>query len=131
MLLDETAESLKTEIPAVFRTQAMQARKAEPIKAGKGELLCPKCKAGLLTKKHAASGSSFYGCARYGEGCTFSVQCGVAKKPISEKQIKELCSASRNYRTGLVEGFTSKSGKLFSASLVLNPAADWKVEFAF
>ncbi len=131
VLLEETAESLKTEMPAVFRTPPMQAAAAAPIKAGKGELLCPKCKAGLLEKKAGASGKKFYGCSRYREGCNFSIQMVVAKKPISDKQVKDLCTASRHYRTDPIQGFTSSAGKPFNASLVLNADAGWKVEFAF
>ena len=131
VLLNETMQSLKHEIPAVFSSKPMQAAKAEPIKAAKGELLCPKCRAGLLSKRSGTNGNSFYDCARYKEGCNFSVKLMVAKKTLTEKQVQELCSEVKHFRTGVIKGFTSKAGKPFDAALVLNSAADWKVEFAF
>ena len=124
-LLSEVAESLRHEIPAVFRTQPMQAAAAAPITAGKDELRCPKCKAGLLTKR---AGQDFYGCARFREGCHFTLNTVVAKKTLTPTQIATL---ARKGRTAVIKGFTSKAGKKFDAALVLNPANDHKTEFEF
>ena len=121
-LLDEVAEGLRRDIPAVFKAHAMEAPKAAPIQGGKDELVCPRCKAGLLTQR---AGQSFFGCARFKEGCTFTVQTVIAQKPLTPAQIKELVSRGR---TKTIKGFTSKAGKKFDAMLVLR---DGKTEFEF
>ena len=126
-LLEEVAEGLRRDIPAVFRAAAMPAPKAAPIvlskeAAANGDLVCPRCKAGLLQKKDA-----FWGCSRFREGCSFTVNTTVASKPITDAQVKKLVSTKR--RTELIKGFKSKAGKPFDAMLVLGP--DWKVNFEF
>ena len=121
-LLREVAEGLRKDIPAVFRTTAMEAPKAAPIQGGKDDMVCPKCKAGLVTRRQ---GQPFYGCARFREGCTFTVQAVVAGKEITEAQVKELV---RKGRTKVIKGFKSKAGKPFDAMLVLR---DGKTEFEF
>ena len=133
-LLAEVIESLRHEMPAVFRSKPMEAPKlerAKDFKLEKDDLLCPRCKAGRVSKRSNKTGTDFFGCERYGEGCTFTLHTMVAKKTLTLKEIQALCSASRQYQTGLIKGFTSKAGKPFDACLVLNPAADYKVEFAF
>jgi DNA topoisomerase-3 len=121
-LLREVAEGLRKDIPAVFRTKAMEAPKAAPIQGGKDDMVCPKCKAGLVTRRQ---GQAFYGCARFREGCNFTVQAVVAGKTLTEAQVKELV---RKGRTKVIKGFKSKAGKDFDAMLVVR---DGKTEFEF
>lgn len=130
-LLAEAAESLRHEIPAVFRTTPMQAPAAAPITAAKGELRCPKCKAGLLSKRTSSQGKTYYSCARQGEGCTFTLSTQVAGKTLTEAQIRDLCSPTRQFHTKSIPGFTSKAGKKFEATLFLNPATGYNTEFSF
>ena len=122
VLLDDVAQSLRRDIPQVFRAAILQAPSAPPITAGKDELVCPRCKAGLLTLR---PGQSFYGCARFKEGCTFTVQTVVAKKTLTPAQIKELVQRGR---TKTIKGFRSKAGKPFDAMLVLR---EGRTEFEF
>ncbi len=131
-ILAEVSESLRHEIPAVFRSAPMQAPAAPPIaraSLAKGDLLCPRCKAGLVTKRTPASGTPFYGCARFQEGCTFTIQTIVAGKTLTEADVKALCSPK--HQTKLIKGFTSKAGRKFDAHLQLTPAPDLKTEFLF
>ncbi len=134
-LLAEVSESLRHEIPAVFRSKPMQAPAAPPIARaalGKDDLLCPKCKAGLVSKRTAPNGGKpFYGCARFHDGCNFTIHSVVAGKALSETNIKDLCSSARKHQTRFIKGFTSKAGRRFDAFLHLNPANDWKTEFLF
>jgi DNA topoisomerase-3 len=130
-LLAEVSDSLRHEIPAVFRSKPMQAPDAPPIQAAKDELLCPKCKAGLLTKRNGQAAKPFYGCARYQDGCNFTIQTAVAGKVLTEANVKDLCSPKRKYQTRVIKGFTSKAGRKFDALLFLNPDNDFKTEFRF
>ncbi|ADW67129.1 type IA DNA topoisomerase [Granulicella tundricola] len=131
-ILAEVSESLRHEIPAVFRSKPMQAPDAPRITAGKDELLCPKCKAGLVTKRSTPNASApFYGCARFHDGCNFTINTVVAKKTLTETNIKDLCSPTRHHTTKIIKGFTSKAGKKFDAFLQLSSATDFKTEFVF
>lgn len=122
VLLEEVAAKLRMDIPQVFRAVAMQAPAAPPIVGGKDDLVCPRCKAGLLTQRPSMN---FFGCARFREGCTFTVNTTVAGKKLSEANIRELV---RKGRTKVIKGFKSKAGKTFDAMLVLR---DGKTEFEF
>jgi DNA topoisomerase-3 len=116
-ILDQVARELRHDIPAVFASKRMEAA-----------LLCPKCKAGLLTQR---PGQTFYGCTRFREGCGFTLNTVVAKKTLTEAQVRDLCNPAKKYRTKVIRGFTSKAGKPFDALLYVNTAGDWKVEFEF
>ena len=67
-----------------------------------------------------------YSCSRWKEGCAFTIWKEVAKKKLSETQIKKLMSQKK---TDLIKGFKSKVGKPFEAYLVMNK--EGKVEFEF
>ena len=123
-LLDEVARDLRRDIPVVFRSAVMAAPKLAPMPAVQGEMVCPKCRAGLLARKE---GAGFWGCSRFREGCGFTLPATVAGKAVAATQVKELISAKR--RTRVVKGLKSKAGKSFDAMLVLG--ADWKVGFEF
>jgi DNA topoisomerase-3 len=125
-LLAETAEALRRDIPAVFGTSRMEAAAAPPITAKKGELLCPKCRAGLLSQK---PGHEFFGCSRFREGCSFTLKTTVAQKKLTQAQVGKLLGGK--HRTEVIRGFKSKAGKSFDALLWLNPANDWSTEFEF
>jgi DNA topoisomerase-3 len=81
---------------------------------------CPVC--GAEIKDFPKS----YSCSRWKEGCGFTIWKVVAKKKLSEAQIKKLMSVKK---TDLVKGFKSKAGKAFNAYLVMNK--EGKVEFEF
>jgi DNA topoisomerase-1 len=92
--------------------------------AGSG-IPCPKCKKGQLRK---LSGKDFFGCTQYRDGCTFSVNCTIAQKKLTDKQIETLCTKGE---TGILKGFINKQDKPFEASLTCNEGTNWRTTFKF
>jgi len=84
-------------------------------------LTCPKCGLGRIIE-----GKRGYGCNRYREGCDFVVWKEIAHKTLTEKQRATLI---RTGRTGIVQGFKSRSGSRFAARLKLDD--ECKVVFDF
>lgn len=67
-----------------------------------------------------------FGCSNYKNGCKFSIWKNIAGKTITKTIAKELIEKGR---TNKIDGFKSKAGKSFSASLVIQ--ADGKIGFEF
>ena len=90
----------------------------------KGDLLCPVC--GKVVKPTPFG----WGCTGYskdGYGCKFSINKTLAGVELSDKNIAQLLTKGR---TGLIKGFTSKSGKKFNAYLVIDSESkDIKFDF--
>jgi len=134
-LLAEVARGLVRDIPIALQARPIEsavAQKSSPdppspasIKAAKGEMVCPKCRAGLLSQR---SGQAFFGCARFREGCTFTLQTVVADKKLTASQVRELVVKQK---TKVIRGFKSKGGKAFDAALVLEPENGWRTRFEF
>ena len=82
---------------------------------------CPKCKEGKVCENPKA-----YGCSRYRQGCDFTIWKTVAKKKLSEKQVRLLIA---NGHTDKIKGFTSRTGKKFAAQLKFD--GGFKVVFDF
>ncbi len=86
---------------------------------------CPLCKAGFV--RLASEDSKFYGCSAFRDtGCRFSIWRTIAGRTLRLGDVAALC---RDGKTEKLSGFTSKAGRSFEASLLLN--AENKVEFAF
>ena len=98
---------------------------ATSASAPEANIRCPKCKVGHLRRPN---GKEFYGCDRYREGCTFSVNVSVAQKKLTDKQIETLCTKGK---TGLIKGFINKGGKPFDATLFCSEATGWRTKFEF
>lgn len=81
---------------------------------------CPLCKTGQIIP-----GKKAWGCSQWKSGCSFVLWKTVAGKKLSESQVKTLLAGKT---TAELKGFTSRSGKKFSARLKLE--AD-KVVFVF
>ena len=115
--------------PALSPEQAAAARAEQGGKkqgqGGRGpgaELApCPKCKEGKVCENPKA-----YGCSRYRQGCDFTIWKTVAKKKLSEKQVRLLIA---NGHTDKIKGFTSRTGKKFAAQLKFDDG--FKVVFDF
>lgn len=67
-----------------------------------------------------------YSCSRWKEGCGFTIWKVVAKKKLTEGQVKKLMTEKK---TDIIKGFKSKAGKPFEAYLIMNK--EGKVEFEF
>lgn len=90
----------------------------------KGDLLCPVC--GKVVKP-APFGWGCTGYSKDGDGCRFSINKTLAGVELSDKNIAQLLTKGR---TGLIKGFTSKSGKKFNAYLVIDSESkDIKFDF--
>ena len=120
MAIGESVALAKAEIAEVFK------KKDAPIEldedtgcfmdvVGK----CPKCGRDVLRYRFS------YGCSGYKEGCDFKVNLSICKRNISLANVKMLLETGK---TSKIQGFISKNGKPFSASLKLE---DGKAVFDF
>lgn len=82
--------------------------------------LCPLCQSEVRDFPKSFS------CSKWKEGCGFTIWKVVAKKKLSDSEVKSLMN---NKKTDLIKGFKSKAGKPFEAYLLLN--REGKVEFEF
>ena len=85
---------------------------------------CPVCGGEIETTPFG------YGCSNYkkdGSGCKFSIGT-VAGRELEEEEVKSLITEGR---TGVLQGFTSKAGKRFSAALVLEKDEEGKTNITF
>jgi DNA topoisomerase-3 len=85
---------------------------------------CPKCGQGVVEKAKSYSCSSYKSAQE--PGCGFVIWKEMAKKKIGVTVAKQLLA---DKRTGVIEGFKSKSGNPFAAALVVGD--DGKVNFEF
>jgi len=83
---------------------------------------CPICSKGSLNEL-----SWGYGCSNYKEGCKFSIGKEMFGKKITMTIVKEIASKKK---TKKMDGFVSKAGKAYSASLVLDEK-EKKVKLSF
>ena len=82
-------------------------------------LKCPIC------GKEMIKSSKGWVCTGYKSGCSFFISGTICGKSITETIAAMLCA---NKRTRIINGFTSKAGKAFSAALVVK---DGKIDFDF
>lgn len=82
-------------------------------------LKCPIC------GKEMVKSSKGWVCTGYKSGCSFFIAGTICGKCITETIAAMLCA---NKRTRIINGFTSKAGKAFSAALVVK---DGKIDFDF
>jgi DNA topoisomerase-3 len=103
-------------LPKVAREGKFSKFQKSRLQLGK----CPKCEGEIIDFPKSFS------CSRWKEGCGFTIWKYVAKKKLSESQVKSLV---QNGKTSIIKGFKSKAGKNFDATLILNK--EGKVEFQF
>lgn len=82
-------------------------------------LKCPVC------GKEMIKSSKGWVCTGYKNGCNFFIAGTICGKCITDTIATMLCA---NKRTRIINGFTSKAGKAFSAALVVK---DGKIDFDF
>ena len=80
---------------------------------------CPICGKDVLKSRYG------YGCIGYKDGCSFKISGTICNRIISKGNATKLLETGK---TSKIKGFTSKNGKLFDATLVLNNNT---VEFSF
>lgn len=116
----ESATSEWKSLETIGGEKRAAATSANTPKAMTGLGPCPVCQAEVRDFPKS------YSCSRWKEGCGFTIWKIVAKKKLSEGQVKILMTAKK---TDLIKGFKSKAGKPFEAYLLLNQ--EGKVEFEF
>ncbi len=80
---------------------------------------CPLCNQDVLKSRYG------YACTGYKQGCKFSINSVICKRVISKKNAQMLLDTGK---TSEIQGFVSKTGKLFNAKLKLE---NGKVVFDF
>jgi len=80
---------------------------------------CPLC------SRYLREFAKNWSCNGYKQGCNFTVWKEIARKKLTDSQIKNLLEKGSS---GLIEGFKSKQGKDFNAVLIIK---DGKVQFDF
>lgn len=116
-------QDLKERLAGQIRPLA--GRHARGIKARvKIGASCPVCGGEIETTPFG------YGCSNYkkdGSGCHFAIGT-IAGRELEDEEVKALLAEGR---TPVLNGFTSKNKKKFSAALVLNKTEDGKTEIGF
>lgn len=101
----------KNEIDEVFNTASQSAEDDTEIGvAGQEVGVCPVCKRKVIRGRYG------YGCEGYREGCKFRINIEICRRVIPVSAVKQLL---QNGKTQKLNGFVSKMGKPFSASLKL------------
>lgn len=110
----------QTEINDVFHAKQNDTASDEYV-SGYGDEIgkCPICGKPMKKFKYG------YGCTGYKEGCKFSISDTICGKSMSVKMVQELLTKGI---VGPIDGFQSKKGKDFTASLKITGS---KVEFVF
>ncbi len=90
-------------------------------------IVCPRCGAGTLIENRKGFGCSTW-TSREEPGCGFVIWKSLAGRQITEEIVRALVSKGR---TGELHGFRSRTGKAFSATLLLEPSAEQPVTFSF
>ena len=90
-------------------------------------IVCPRCGEGTLIENRKGYGCSTW-TSREEPGCGFVIWKTIAGRPIDEEIVRELVAKGR---TRELTGFRSRAGRPFRASLVLAPADEQPVTFAF
>ena len=108
------------EISAVF-TKAPSAPECDLDNGFFGEIVgkCPMCGRDVVRFKKS------YGCSGYKEGCSFVIWDTMCSRSVPLSAAKSLLESGKSAK---LQGFVSKAGKLFDASLVLE---NGKVKFDF
>ena len=120
MAVEESVALAKSEIAEVFRKKDLPVELDTDI--GNFMDVIGKCPLGgrdVIRYRYS------YGCSGYKEGCAFSVRTSICKRNISVANMKMLLETGR---TSKIQGFISKKGNPFTASLKLE---DGKAVFDF
>lgn len=118
--VDESVNLAKTEISEVFNETTQTPETDTYNGFYKDEVgTCPLCNGKVLKGKYG------YGCMNYKEGCKFRISGVICKRVISLSNAKLLLETGKSAK---IQGFTSKAGKPFDATLKLE---EGKIVFDF
>jgi len=82
---------------------------------------CPKCGGSIVLNKFGN-----YSCSNWKNGCKYTIYGTVSGKKLTNANVKDLLSKGI---TREIKGFKSKSGKTFSAQLILDEVGKTKFYF--
>lgn len=111
MSVEESVEIAKREIGDVFKKKKVRPE-IDTDNGIMGQVIgkCPYCGENFVRTKFG------YGCSGYKNGCKFSVSAVICGRVISVSNMK---LALENGKTSRIEGFVSKNGKSFDATMKL------------
>jgi DNA topoisomerase-3 len=121
--IEDSVELAQNEISNVFNLSKDKSVEQDTNIGFFGDIvgLCPLCGANVVRTKFG------YGCSGFREnGCKFSISKSICSRTISVSNVKMLLATGK---TSKIEGFVSKSGNKFDASLRLDEGG--KVVFDF
>lgn len=123
MTVEESVGLAEKEIDEIFRSVS------EPPERDRdtgfyGDIVgkCPVCGKDVIRGRYG------YGCTGYKEGCKFRFGAYICKRAISLSNAKLLLSEGQ---TSVIEGFTSKNGKLFNGRLKLTDGENGEKKVVF
>lgn len=123
MTVEESVGLAEKEIDEIFRSVS------EPPERDRdtgfyGDIVgkCPVCGKDVIRGRYG------YGCTGYKEGCKFRFSAYICKRAISLSNAKLLLSEGQ---TSVIEGFTSKNGKLFNGRLKLADGENGEKKIVF
>lgn len=123
MTVDESVGLAEKEIDEIFRSVS------EPPERDRdtgfyGDIVgkCPVCGKDVIRGRYG------YGCTGYKEGCKFRFGAYICKRAISLSNARLLLSEGQ---TSVIEGFTSKNGKLFNGRLKLTDGENGEKKVVF
>lgn len=121
MTTSTAVDLAKTEIARIFyREQQPVSRDTDDGFYGDRVGRCPLC------GNDVAKGRYNYGCLGYKEGCKFKISSYICKRVISLSNAKLLLETGKSAK---IEGFISKNGKPFDATLVMEKGGNVKFDF--
>ena len=121
MSIDDSVALAEREISDIFKNGGSDTVAVKVETGTPGEIVgkCPRC------SKNVIRGNAGYGCMGYKEGCQFRMGLTLCKKTIPILEVKRMLATGS---TAKLSGFISKTGKPFSARLVIKDAS---VSFSF
>ena len=122
MSVGDAVELAKSEISDVFRVQTGVSPEKDRDSGFYGDEvgLCPLCGQKVVRGRYG------FGCMGYKDGCKFRINGVICRRVISLSNAKLLLETGK---TSKIEGFVSKNGKEFSATLRLE--SDGNITFDF
>ena len=117
----DSVKLAEREITDIFKSGTNSATPEHVETGSLGEIagVCPLC------GKNVIRGRVGYGCMGYVDGCEFRIGLTVCKKTLPINEVRRMLATGK---TAKMNGFVSKAGKIFSASLAVK---DGKVVFDF
>ena len=116
MTVRESVKLAENEIAEIFKKGGTEAKPRHTDTGSLGEIVgvCPVC------AKNVVRGNTSYGCMGYKDGCQFRIGTNICKRAIPVSEVRRLLATGSS---GKISGFISKSGKPFSAKLVIKDGA--------